>query len=58
MEFNERVADIEKLKKDPNYALLWCRHGNWLLEQAEKVEQLENENELLKRRCVSNCIQY
>jgi hypothetical protein len=39
--FNERMVDIDKLKKDPNYTLLWCRHGNWLIEQAEKAERYE-----------------
>lgn len=39
MNFNERMKDIEKLKKEPNYGLLWCRHGNWLIEQAEIVQQ-------------------
>lgn len=42
MNTTERLADIEKLKKEPNYALLWCRHGNWLIEQVIRLDEITN----------------
>ena len=43
MEYEERIKDIRKLgyTVDVNTALLWCRHGSWLLEQADKVKRYE-----------------
>lgn len=41
MNFPERMADIDKLKREPNHELLWYKHGNWLIEQAKMLHWIK-----------------